>query len=135
MTNMQSIGFNTLRNSEGKGFLGCMGAIVILAVLLFVGIKLGPIYYTNYVFEEDLKTLVSRSGARYTPNDKIIIDIVELAQKHHINMTHENARNNVKIERFAGQLHISVQYFVPVDFLVIQRNLRFLIELSSFTTT
>lgn len=127
--------FNNLRNSEGKGFIGCLGAIVVLAVIIFVGIKLGPIYYSNYLFEEDLKTLVSRSGARYTPNDKIIIDIIDLAQKNHINLTHENAKNNVKIERFAGQLHITVRYFVPIDYLIIQRNKKFEIKLSSFTSS
>ncbi|MBN2244162.1 MAG: hypothetical protein JW793_15860 [Acidobacteria bacterium] len=126
-------GFNALRESEGKGFLGCMGAIVALAALIFVGIKLGPIYYSNYVFEEELKTVVSRAGARYTPDEKIIIDIIELAQKNGIRITHESAGNNIKVERFAGQIHIRVRYFVPVDFLILRRNLRFQIELSSFT--
>jgi hypothetical protein len=130
---MKSNGFDTLRDSEGKGILGCIGAIVLLAAIIFVGIKLGPVYYSNYQFEEDLKTLVSRSGARYTPDQQIIIEVVELAQKNHINLTHENAKNNIKLERFAGQLHISVQYFVPVDFLIIRRNLRFQIKLSTFT--
>ena len=130
---MKSTGFNTLRDSEGKGILGCIGIIVLLAAILFVGIKLGPIYYSNYLFEEDLKTVVSRSGARYTPDETIITEVVELAQKNHINLTHENAKNNIKIERFAGQIHISVQYFVPVDFLILRRNLRFQIKLSTFT--
>ena len=135
MTNMTLTGFNTLRNSDGKGFLGCIVAIVVLMAMVFVGIKLGPIYYSNYVFENELKTLVSRAGSRYTPNEKIIIDIVELAQNNKINMTHESAKKNIKIERFAGQLHIDVQYFVPVDFLILRKNLRFQIKLSSFTTT
>ena len=130
---MKSIDIDTLRDSEGKGILGCIGAIVLLAVIIFVGIKLGPIYYSNYQFEEDLKTLISRSGARYTPDQQIIIEVVELAQKNHINLTHENAKNNIKLERFAGQLHINVQYFVPVDFLIIRRNFRFQIKLSTFT--
>ena len=132
---MKSKGFETLRDSEGKGFLGCMGAIVILAAMIFIGIKLGPVYYSNYTFEEDLKTLVSRAGARYTPNETIIIDILESAKENNIHMTHDAARDNIKIERFAGQLHISVQYFVPVDFLIIQKNLKFEIKLSTFTAS
>jgi hypothetical protein len=135
MIEMRSIGFATLRDSDGKGFLGCMGAIIALAALIFVGIKLGPVYYSNYVFEEELKSVVSRAGSRYTPDDKIITEIVELAQQNGINITHEKAGNNIKIERFAGQIHIKVQYFVPVDFLIIRRNLRFHTELSSFTAS
>ena len=133
MINMKSTDFNTLRDSEGKGILGCIGAIVLFAAIIFVGIKLGPIYYSNYLFEEDLKTLVSRAGARYIPDDTIITEAVELAQKNHINLTHENAKNNIKIERIAGLLHITVQYSVPVDFLILRRNWRFQIKLSTFT--
>ncbi len=130
---MKSIDFDTLRDSEGKGFLGCMTAIVVLAALIFVGIKLGPVYYTNYTFEAELETLTSKAGARYTPNEKIIVDILELARQHNIDLTHENAKDNIRIERFAGQLHINVQYFVPVDFLILERRFRFQIKISTFT--
>ena len=132
---MKSTGFNTLRDSEGKGILGCIGIIVLLAAILFVGIKLGPVYYTNYTFEEELKTVVSRAGARYVPNEKIVIDILELAQQNNINLTHENSKDNIKIERFAGQIHINVRYYVPVDFLIMRRNLKFEIKLSTFTAS
>lgn len=135
MITMKSIGFDALRDSEGKGFLGCITAIVVLAAMIFVGIKLGPVYYSNYKFEEDLKTLVSRAGARYIPNETIITDVVELAQQNNINLTYDSAKDNIKIERFAGQLHLSVQYFVPVDFLILERKLRFEIKLSTFTAS
>jgi len=135
MITMKSNGFDALRDSEGKGFLGCMGAIVVLAAIIFVGIKLGPVYYSNYTFEEGLKTVVSRAGARYTPNETIVIDILELAQQNDINLTHENSKDNIKIERFAGQIHINVRYYVPVDFLILRRNLKFEIKLSSFTAS
>ncbi len=130
---MKSIGFDTLRDSEGKGFLGCMTAIVVFTAVIFIGIKLGPVYYSNYTFEEELKTLVSRAGARYTSNEKIITDVLDLARQHNIDLTYENAEDNIRIERYAGQIHVNVQYFVPVDFLILQRKLRFQIKLSSFT--
>jgi hypothetical protein len=133
MIAMKSKGFDTLRDSEGKGFLGCIGAIVVLAAIIFVGIKLGPVYYSNYTFEEGLKTLVSRAGARYTQDEKIVTDILDLAQQNNINLTHENSKDNIKIERYAGQIHINVRYFVPVDFLIMRRNLKFEIKLSTFT--
>ena len=135
MITMKSKGLETLRDSEGKGFLGCFAAIVILAAMLFLVIKLGPLYYTNYTFEEELKTVISRAGARYTTNDQITIDVLGLAQQHDINLTHDNAKDNIKIERFAGQLHLTVRYFVPVNFLILQRNLKFEIKISTFTAS
>jgi hypothetical protein len=130
---MKSKGFDILLDSEGKGIIGCMGVIVLFAAILFMGIKLGPIYYSNYTFEEDLKTVTSRAGARFTSNDTIIDEILNLAKENNINLSRKDAGKNIKIERYAGQVHINVQYFVPVDFIVIQKNLKFQVRLSSFT--
>ena len=132
---MKSKGFNTLRDCEGKGFLGCMLGIILIAAVIFVIVKMGPIYYSNYMFEEDLKTVISRAGARLTTNEQIVKNILDLARKNDINLTPKDVNKNIKIERFAGQIHINVQYFVPVNFLIMQKDLKFQIELSSFTAS
>ncbi len=124
-----------LLDSEGKGFIGCMIAIILIALIIFVGIKLGPVYYTNYLFEEDLKNITSEAGARYMNNDEIIRNILSAARENSIRMTPEDAQKNIKIERYAGQVHINVEYFVPVDFLVYKKKMRFLIKNSSFTVS
>jgi hypothetical protein len=131
---MKLEGSDILLNSEGKGLIGCIGAIILLAVLVFAGIKLGPIYYTNFIFEEDIKNVTSRAGARGLKNDIIIEDILELARRKDINLTKENASKNITIERYAGMVHIEVRYFVPVDFLVMEKNFEFEIKASSFSS-
>ena len=130
---MTSKGFDILIDSEGKGFLGCMAAIVILAAMIFAGIKLGPIYYANYGFEEDLKDLTSRAGARYMDNNTIIEDVLKLAKKNNINLKPKEAKENIKIERTAGLIYINVLYYESVDFLFFQKTLEFKMKLSSFT--
>jgi hypothetical protein len=130
---MKSKGSDILLNSEGKGLIGCIGAIILLAALIFVGIKLGPIYYSNFIFEEDIKNVTSRAGARGLKNDVIIEDILELARKNNINLTEKDASKNIKIERYAGMVHIEVLYFVPVDFLVMEKTFKFEITASSFS--
>jgi hypothetical protein len=114
--------------SEGKGLVGCMLSIVLLAMIIFLGITLGPIYYNNLNLESDVKTEVSRAGARFSDNEAMIKDIIALARRNEIRLT----RQNIKIERFAGQVHIKVNYSVPVDLLVTDRDLNFEIKVSSF---
>lgn len=124
-----------LLNTEGKGFLGCMLGIVLTAAIIFAAIKLGPVYYSNYMFEEELKNITSDAGARFRPNDTIITEIVNTAKKFDITIKAADTNKNIKIERFAGQIHITVRYYVPVDFLVFRKTFKFEIKNSSFTAS
>jgi hypothetical protein len=115
-------------DSEGKGIIGCVLSIVILGVIIFLGITLGPIYYSNLTFESDVKTEVARAGARFIDSDALAKNIIDLARRNEIRLT----RENIKVERFAGQVHIRINYSVPVDLLVVDRDLNFEIKVSSF---
>ncbi len=120
-----------LRNSEGKGLLGCLIVLVLLGIAVFLGATLGPVYYVNSNFESDVKIAASRAGARFYNDETIIRDIMDLARRHEIPLKEES----IKIERFAGQVHITVRYTVPVDLMVYQHNLVFEITASSFVGT
>jgi hypothetical protein len=125
---MKFKGLCSLRDSEGKGLFGCMVFLVLFLVALFVLIKLAPVYYSNYNMESDLKTEVSRAGAHSFDDETIIRDIQDLAKKNEIQLD----RDNIKIQRMAGQVQIEVSYSVPVDFIILQRDLSFTIKGSSF---
>jgi hypothetical protein len=120
--------YRDLRSSEGKGMIGCMLSIVLMAAAIYFGIILVPIYYANFNFENDIKTTASRAGAHFYDNQRIIKDILVLAKRNEIRIT----KNDIKLERFAGQLHIRVDYSVPVDFIILERDLDFEIVASSF---
>jgi hypothetical protein len=115
-------------DSEGKGLIGCLLSVVLLGIAIYLAVNLGPIYYSNFNFESDLKTTVSRAGARSFTNDLIVKDVLNVARNNQIRIKKEN----VHIERFAGQVHVSVYYVVPVDFLFYQRDLQFEVKASSF---
>jgi hypothetical protein len=117
-----------LLDSEGKGLLGCLTALVLLGVGIYLGITLGPIYYSNSNFESDIKTEVSRAGAHFYDDETIIKDVIDLGKKNEIRLE----RQNIKVDRFAGQMHINVNYSVPVDFIVMQKELNFRVSASSF---
>ena len=120
-----------LRSPEGKGLVGCILSLVLFAVAIYLAITLGPIYYSNFNLENGVKTTASRAGAHFFNDEQIIAEIIDLAKRDDIRIKKEN----VSADRFAGQVHIKVIYSVPVDFIVIERDLNFRIEASSFIGT
>ena len=120
-----------LRSAEGKGLVGCLGALVVFAVAIYLGITLGPIYYSNFNLENGVKTTASRAGAHSFSDEQVVNEILDLAKREDIRIK----RENILIDRFAGQVHIKVHYSVPVDFLVLSRDLNFEISASSFIGT
>jgi len=117
-----------LYDYQGKGLLGCFIFLLLLTAAIIVALKLGPIYYANFNFESDIKTETSRAGARFLDNETITKDILALAKKNEIRIKKED----IKIDRYAGQIHIEVTYSVPVDLIFFERDLNFKIKASSF---
>jgi hypothetical protein len=128
---MRSKYFRHLNDSEGKGIVGCVILIVLFGVAIYLGIVLAPIYYSNFNFESGVKTEISRAGAHFLENEVIAKDLMDLAKRNEIRLT----RQNISIERFAGQIHIKVRYSVPVDFILFEYDLSFKIDESSFVGT
>jgi hypothetical protein len=131
LQNMKPVVLGSLHSSEGRGIIGCMMAIVLLGLAIYLGITLVPIYYANFNFENDVKTAASRAGAHYSDDETVIKDILDLAKKDEIKVD----RKDIQVERFAGQLHLIVRYSVPVDFVIMEHNLDFKIDASSFIGT
>jgi hypothetical protein len=116
------------RNAEGKGTFGCLFSLVILAVSVFAGIKLVPLYYAASGFESDVKTEVSRAGANFFSDDLLMKDLVQLARKNEIRITPEQ----VKMERIAGQVNVVIRWSEPVDFIFFEYEVKFNIRASSY---
>lgn len=108
--------------------IGCMLLIVLIGAAIYIGIVLTPILYSDFNLESGLKTEVSRAGARFLDDETIVKDIIDLGRSNDINLT----RQNISIERFAGQVHIRVQYSVPIDFILFERDITFKSEGSTF---
>jgi hypothetical protein len=120
-----------LCDSEGKGMIGCMAFIVLLGITVFVCIAIFPIYYANYTLESEIKTEVSRAGAHLLDDNAVIKDILEMARKNEIQIE----KKNIQVRRFAGQIFVEVNYDVPVDFGILERNLNFRVKASSVVGT
>jgi hypothetical protein len=125
---MKSQGRRILRDNQGKGMVGCLIFLVLTGVAIFLAIQVVPIYYANYNMESDIKTEVSRAGAHFLEDETIIGDIRAMAKKNDIPLE----KNNIKIQRLAGQIVIDVNYSVLINFVILERDLNFNIRASSF---
>ena len=108
-----------------------MVALVLFAVAIYLGITVGPIYYANFNFENGIKTTASRAGAHFFTDEQIVTEILDLAKRDEIRIKKEN----ISVDRYAGQVHIQVNYSVPVNFVLFDRDLNFKVEASSFIGT
>ena len=121
----------TWNNCDGKGTLGCLISLVLLAAVAFVAIQAGPPYFAYKSFQGDINTEVSRAGAHFYGDDALVQNILDVAKKNSIRIKKEN----VKIDRFAGQVQVIVDYDVPVDFYFVQHTFNFEIRASSYIGT
>jgi len=64
-------------------------------------------------------------------DETIVRDLMAVAKRNDIRLKKED----IKVERFAGQIHFEVHYAVPVDFLLFSATINFHIKASSFIGT
>lgn len=118
----------SLREHEGKGTVGCLFFLLVAAIVIFLVVRVGPVYYANKSLEADVRTEASRAGANFLSDESIIKNVLDLARRNEIRIK----RENVKLERFAGQMFITIEYSIPVDLIVTERTMNFKIKASSF---
>ena len=80
--------------------------IVLIGVTIYLGIVLAPIYYANFNLESGVKTEISRAGAHFLDSETIVKDVLALARRNEIRLK----REDISVERFAGQVHLTIRY-------------------------
>lgn len=115
-------------SAVGKGTTGCFVFLLLLGIAVLVGFKLGPDYYSYSNFRDEVKTEASRAGAHFLDDDTIIKEVLDLARKNEIRLK----REDVKVERLAGQVFITIRYSVPQDIYGFQRIAEYEIKVSSY---
>jgi len=112
----------------GKGTMGCLISLTLLGVAIFAVYKAGPPYFAYKNFESEVKTEISRAGANFLDDDRIIKNMLDAARRSEVHIK----RDNIKLDRFAEQLVINIEWVVPMDFVVYQRDVTFSIRAQSF---
>jgi len=124
---MKTLNHEIMSGEAGKGTPGCLFAILLMAIAIFLGVKLGPVYYNHYEFKGQLDQAVSRAGAQSLSQEAVIKDLIFLAERNHIRLTKED----IEIRRSAGRIYVTVKYTVPVDFIILKRDFNFKLERES----
>jgi hypothetical protein len=108
-----------LQRGEGrlKGFL----YLAFLIIAVFVAIKVVPVYVADYQLKDKMTEQAKFAIVnRYTP-DQIRDNIFRTIQDLDIPAT----RDDIKVADTSHGIEISVQYTVPVDFMVYKTDLNF----------
>jgi len=124
---MHGSGLN-YKNQEGKGAVGCLIFLLVLAICILAVVRLWPDYYAYKTLDTELRTEASRAGANFLEDEAIMANVLQLAKRSDVYIT----KKNVKIARIAGQIFITVHYSVPIDFIFYTWNMECDIKASSF---
>ena len=99
--------------------LGVLGAVILLAV------KVVPPYFSNYEFEDAIKTEALHSTYSTRTEDDIREAVVQQALKYDIELKPEQVHVKRLGQNFGGTLAIDVEYSVPIDLLGYSTTLEF----------
>jgi hypothetical protein len=107
-------------NEKGEGRIGLMITLIIVAVAIFLGVKVVPVRVAAYEFRD-----VMREEARYgaVRNDDATVTkrILEKAAELEIPLK----KQNLRVSRTPGQMVISATYEQPIDLKVTTYVYRF----------
>ena len=97
------------------GTIKLIFGVLVIVVGAYLGAELVPVYYSNYQFQDDVKTEATLETYTTKPEDAIRDAIFKKAQEHNIPLTKEQ----IKVERHGtqgtGSLAISAPYIVHLE--------------------
>jgi hypothetical protein len=112
-------------NHRGSGNFKLVATLAILALLIFLSVKLGPPYFANYEFKEDLDSMARL--ATYAQNktaEDLKQDVIAKGKEDDVLLKDDD----VVVERTPNGVNIKVNYSVHVDVLGQGKDLKFEIE-------
>ena len=120
---MESLNNGFKSGEKGEGRIGCTIALFLMLIVIFLSIKLGPPYYNHYGLRNNLKNAAARAGASTTFTDaNIRMDVKRIAGENGILLEDENITVNRSRKQ---EIIINVDYNVPVDFIIMKRDINF----------
>ena len=100
-------------NQKGEGRVGLMITLIIVAVAIFLGVKVIPVRIAAYEFRDVLRE-EARYGAVRNSDDVVTKRILEKAAELEIPLK----KKDLKVRRTPGQMVISASYEQPIDLKV-----------------
>jgi hypothetical protein len=107
-------------NEQGESKKNLIMTLFFLGVILFIGIKIGPVLFANYEFQDSIESesRYALTGYPKRSPDDIRNDIYQRSQELGLPVTKESIRLDIG----QGSVAIAVDYSIPIDLLVYQFN-------------
>jgi hypothetical protein len=108
---------------RGGSKLNLLVTLVILGAMVFAAVKIIPVYFANYQFQDAIESESRFALTGYPPKGENDVreDVWKKAQDLGIPVKKED----IRITMVQGTVAISVDYTVPIDLAVYQLALQF----------
>jgi hypothetical protein len=108
------------RDQRGEGRLGFMITLIVVAVAIFLGIKVIPVRVTAYEFRDVLRE-EARYGAVRDSDEVVVKRILDKAAELAVPLE----KKNLSVKRTETQMIITAKYEQPIDLKVTTYVYRF----------
>ena len=111
-----------MRHSDtGAGRVKALLSIIFLIIVIFVGIKIIPVYVNDYELADFVREQTPFCLTQRASADNILKNVLNKGQDLGLPIT----ADNVKVEAPGSLVNVSLDYTVPVDLLVVTLPLHF----------
>jgi len=110
------------RDAErGSGNLKAIIWTVILVAFIYCAVMVLPVLISEYEFQDSLQEIARFASVNRRSPEQVRQSVLDEAQKEDLPITAEN----IKVDGYAGNIHINVEYSVTVDLKVYQWTFNF----------
>lgn len=109
------------RSDSGRATVKSVLALLFLAAVVYVGIKIIPVYVDSYEFQDYIRQQNPFWVTQRAPAEGIRSTILDKAKELNLPVSPEQ----VKVDVGGGKVVVAVDYTVPVDLMVYTLELRF----------
>jgi hypothetical protein len=105
--------FKKTARERGEGRIGFLISVIVVAIAVFLGVKIIPVRIDAYEFRDTLREEARYAAVRH--DDKTVADrIMKKAKELEIPLR----RNNLSLHRTTGEIVIQASYEQPIDLKV-----------------
>ncbi len=112
-------------NAKGESKVGCLLAVLLLLLAIYVGFIGVPPYYNSVQFFDEGEALVTRAAVYGWTEKKVTESLLDLGHKLNQPITEEN----IKVSKTRNNMVVEINYILPLDFgfykYDLPRNARF----------
>jgi hypothetical protein len=109
------------QREKGAGHFKAIAWTLILVLIVYVAIKVTPLLINEYEFQDGIQTIARMASVNRPESEKVRQAVLKEAEKDDLLIRPED----IHVEGAGGNIRISADYSVTVDFKVYQWTLNF----------